>query len=152
MLTFITLAALFALLTAKKGGYKTSQIPPAERKLFDLERGQLFYKQPVADMILASLLGRIATPSEVPHVVIVSVGNKPIMGADEWGAYWALQGLHAQGADLWVPVNMHVPTIEPRPVLYLSPGASPPDVGYARLIAASQPWPMLPAMPGPPLA
>lgn len=147
MLTLAMALAFFALLTAPKRGYKTSEIPAAERHLFDVAAGRLYYKRPVAEMILAGLLGKTATPTEVPSVLVVAMGDKPIMGADEWGAYWAIQGLHAQGSDIWVPVNMHLPTVQPQPVVYLPQGSAPPERGYARLIGAGQLWPMLPSMP-----
>lgn len=136
----------FALLTsARRGPYSASELPPDQLALFNVVNGQLHYKAEVAEMVIASMLSRVAFPTDTPNLVVVQPGDKPIMGADEWGAYWVLMSLHQEGNNVWVQPTAHIPTGQPLPVLFLPPGETPPGKGYALLIAASQPWPQLPA-------
>ena len=139
--------ALFALLGAssRKGPFKQSELPPNASAAFNVVNGRLHYKADLAELVLASMLSKVAFPTEIPNVTIIQPGDKPIMGVDEWGAYWVLMALHDANNDIWVPTNMHLETGQGQPVMFLSPGTNPPDAGYALLISAGQPWPQLPA-------
>ena len=65
---------------------------------FQVVQGRLHYKAQMAELVLAGMLGRVAFPTDVPNVVMIQPGDKPIMGADEWGAYWVLMALHDDGS------------------------------------------------------
>lgn len=139
--------ALFALLGAagNKGPHTESKLPPEVKAAFNVVNGRLHYRAQLAELVLASMLSKVAFPTEVPNVTLVQPGDKPIMGVDEWGAYWVLMALHEANNDIWVPTNMHLELPAPQPVMFLSPGKNPPDEGFALLISAAQPWPQLPA-------
>jgi len=121
-------------------------LPPELAAVFDQIAGQLVYKPEVAGMTIASLHYRYATPppDNQPGVVIITPGPGTPIGPDDWGAYWALQGLHAEGYDIWVPINFHLPAQIPHAVAYVRPGegAQAAYAGYALLIAANQSWPV----------
>ncbi len=130
---------LFAL-TREPSRPKGPRPSPAEEQLFTEIGGVLEYKPEVAHRILFSYGGRAWEFGADPNVIIIHPAPAQPGQPD---AFTALFQSHADGVDIYVPTNAHLPIAIPVPVLLLDPGAAPPAAGMARLVRATQPFPPL---------
>lgn len=129
---------LFALTRETERKPTAPRPPPAERSLFSDVGGVLEYVPEVAHRILFSYSGRAWEFGPASNVIIIHPAPAQPGQLD---AFTALFQAHADGLDIYVPTNAHVPIAIPVPVLFLDPDAPPPVEGMARLIRANQPFP-----------
>ena len=124
-------------------------IAPEHQATFEMIGGFPHYRAAVAVKAIQATLFKVAFPTQQPGVVMIQPGPGTPMGPEQFGAYWALLGLHDQGFDIWVPPDFHIPVLQPSAVFFLPPG-EPPPAGYALLIGAAHPFPPPPEIGAPP--
>ncbi len=128
----------------KKGLAGAVERDSQAKAVFNVIGGRLVFKPNVAKLIIDSLFSRQVQLTQESNLVMVVPGPGEPIPAQNFGAWFMLKSLHADGFNIWVPTNMHIPAAVPQPVLFLPPTEQGPAEGFARLISVTEPWPAPP--------
>lgn len=143
----IVAIALAAIAAAQKKSTLAAAVDRDEqaKTLFNVIRNRLVYKPQLRAIIINTYFSRQLQLTDQPNLVLLVAGPGEAIGFQQSGAWFMLRALHADGFNIWVPTNAHIPVALPQPALFLPPSDPGPAEGFARLIAVTEPWPAPPA-------